>query len=179
MYENRFAYRKRERTYAQGVPMAALVGFVPLAGSRFAPTLLRPGSSAMVTARRQEEPRQIAVEEAGAQATHEGAEANNGAVIQDLIQDLVGKQQALSNLIDQLLAEEEVEGPPGESRGPGPRPLWVQDLARLMALHSQNAARLGRLLRDKRAISGEAADGIAGAISLALDELANEWGIEL
>lgn len=89
---------------------------------------------------------------------------SNGKVIHGLVHDLVAKQQALSALIDRCLSEGS---------------LSVQDLARLMALHSQNASRLGRLLRDKRALSGEAADGIAGAISQALDELSNEWGIEL
>jgi hypothetical protein len=38
---------------------------------------------------------------------------------------------------------------------------------------------VGRLLRDQRALSGEAADGIAGALAQALDELGTEWGIEL
>ena len=101
--------------------------------------------------------------------TDDASAASNGEVIQDLVHDLVAKQQALSTLIDRLLAEE--AGSPGT--------LLMQDLARLMALHSQNASRLGRLLRDKRALSGEAADGIAGAISQALDELSTEWGIDL
>ncbi len=102
--------------------------------------------------------------------------ARNGEVIRDLVDDLVAKQQALSKLIDHYLAGE--DQPPGEgTAGEGTLPL--QDLLRLMALHSQNASRLGRLFRDKRALSGEAADGLAGAISQALDELSNEWGIEL
>ena len=49
----------------------------------------------------------------------------------------------------------------------------------LFALHGLNASRLGRLLRDQRALSGEAADGIAGAIAQALDELSSELGAEL
>ena len=105
----------------------------------------------------------------GPEADDASAASSNGEVIQDLVHDLVAKQQALSVLIDGLLAE--------EAQSPGT--LLVQDLARLMALHSQNASRLGRLLRDKRALSGEAADGLAGAIGQALDELSTEWGIDL
>ena len=105
----------------------------------------------------------------GLEADDASTAARNGEVIQDLVGDLMAKQQALSTLIDRLLAE--------EARSPGT--LSMQDLARLMALHSQNASRLGRLLRDKRALSGEAADGFAGAIGQALDELSTEWGIDL
>ncbi len=36
-------------------------------------------------------------------------------------------------------------------------------------------SRLGRLLRDRRALSGDAADGISDAIAKALDELGSEW----
>lgn len=50
---------------------------------------------------------------------------------------------------------------------------------RLFSILSQNASRLGRLLRDRRAISGEAAEGITSAIAQALDELSTELGLEL
>jgi hypothetical protein len=53
------------------------------------------------------------------------------------------------------------------------------DYARLAALSLAGARTVARLLRDKRALSGEAADGIAGAISQAIDELSTEWGIPL
>ncbi len=55
----------------------------------------------------------------------------------------------------------------------------VDKLVPVFVLHGQNASRLGRLLRDKRALSGEAADGIAGAIAQALDELSTEFGVKL
>ena len=57
--------------------------------------------------------------------------------------------------------------------------LTVDGLVNLLRIHGQNASRLGRLLRDKRALSGEAADGISAAISQALDELSTELGIDL
>jgi hypothetical protein len=49
-------------------------------------------------------------------------------------------------------------------------------LVKVFAQHAQSASRLGRLLRDRRALSGEAADGFVGALGLALDELAGLWG---
>jgi len=52
----------------------------------------------------------------------------------------------------------------------------IDVLARLLQLHAQTASRLGRLLRDQRALSGEAADGISAAIAQALDELSTELG---
>jgi hypothetical protein len=58
-------------------------------------------------------------------------------------------------------------------------PLSIDDLHKLTSLALQAARTIARLLRDKRAISGEAADGIAGAIGQALDELANQWGLEI
>jgi len=86
--------------------------------------------------------------------------------IADVIGDLAAKQQALSDHIDDHLADTDIV------------PNLV-NLVKLFALHGQNASRLGRLLRDQRALSGEAADGIAGAIAQALDELSTELGTDL
>lgn len=84
--------------------------------------------------------------------------------ILDVIADLAAKQLCLSRYIDECLAA-------GDTA--------VPDLTRLLALHSQNAARLGRLLRDKRALLPDADDERTAAISQALDELSEEWGVEL
>jgi hypothetical protein len=59
------------------------------------------------------------------------------------------------------------------------RALTPTDYARLTGLALQATRTIARLLRDQRALTGEAADGIAGAIAQALDELSTEWGIEL
>lgn len=83
--------------------------------------------------------------------------------IADVIDDLAQTQAILSALI-----EEHIEGEPD-----------LDALVTLLRLHGQNASRLGRLLRDQRALSGEAADGIAGAIAQALDELGSELGVDL
>jgi hypothetical protein len=55
----------------------------------------------------------------------------------------------------------------------------IGDVARLFALHGQNASRLGRLLRDQQALSGDSADVLLEAIGHALDELSAELGIQL
>ena len=80
-----------------------------------------------------------------------------------IIDDLHAKQATISAFIDKHMHTE----------------TDIEDLVRLLQLHGQNASRLGRLLRDQRALSGEAADGIAGAIGAALDELSTQMGIEL
>jgi hypothetical protein len=82
--------------------------------------------------------------------------------IADIIADLAEKQENLSNYIGKHLGE-----------------MQVDDLKSLLKIHASTASRLGRLLRDQRALSGEAADGISAAFALALDELATEFGIPL
>jgi hypothetical protein len=57
--------------------------------------------------------------------------------------------------------------------------LTTQEYARLATLALAGARTVARLLRDQRALSGEAADGIAGAIAQALDELGTELGLDL
>ena len=57
--------------------------------------------------------------------------------------------------------------------------LETDELTNLAKLTLAGTRTVARLLRDQRALSGEAADGIAGAIAQALDELGTEWGIEL
>lgn len=57
--------------------------------------------------------------------------------------------------------------------------LVAEEYAKLAALIFTGANTVARLLRARRALTGEAADGISGAIAQALDELANEWGVEL
>lgn len=81
-----------------------------------------------------------------------------------IIQDLAGKQHALSDYIQAQLKSANAD---------------IAALTDLFSLHAQTASRLGRLLRDQRALSGKAADGLAGAIGQALDELSSEMGIEL
>ena len=82
-----------------------------------------------------------------------------------IILDLAAKQAQLSAMIDHCL--QDINGHD------------LRDIARLMALHAQTASRLGRLLRDQDALSGNTADQLQEAINFALDELSEEWGVEL
>ena len=81
--------------------------------------------------------------------------------IDDVITDALDKQGRLSAILDNTA---DIDG---------------ADLAKLLAIHGQNASRLGRLLRDKRALSGESADSLLTALGTALDEIATELGITL
>jgi hypothetical protein len=82
--------------------------------------------------------------------------------IDDVIADALRKHERLSAYIEEHAAEFDPDV-----------------LARLLALHGQNATRLGRLLRDKRALSGKAADSLLDALGKALDELSTELGVKL
>ncbi len=85
--------------------------------------------------------------------------------ISDVILDLATKQAQLSQLIDACFAQLD--------------PRTIPDLARLLALHGQNASRIGRLLRDRKALSSETADELTDAINAALDEIGGQWQIDL
>lgn len=53
------------------------------------------------------------------------------------------------------------------------------DFRNYITLLLQATRTIARLLRDKRALTGEAADGISAAIAQALDELGTELGLPL
>lgn len=75
-----------------------------------------------------------------------------------LSRNLLVLQQTIDDLVNEATPEQMLH--------------WLQ-------LQGQNLSRFSRMLRDKRALSGEAADGIAGAIAQALDELSTELGTKL
>lgn len=54
--------------------------------------------------------------------------------------------------------------------------LGLQELAFIAPMMLDTTRTVAHLLRDQRALSGETAEGISGAIGQALDELAVEWG---
>jgi hypothetical protein len=82
--------------------------------------------------------------------------------IETVILDLCIKQARLSRYIEVHMED-----------------LRADKLARFLRLHGQNASRLGRLLRDRRALGYGTDDGISGAIAQALDELHSELGTDL
>lgn len=92
--------------------------------------------------------------------THGFYSTNPAAVnVDQIIAGLVNKLHRLDQLIDQNQT--------------------VQDLTSLISLYAQATSRLSRLLRDRRALSGEAASGVIDAIAAALDELGTIWGLDL
>lgn len=87
------------------------------------------------------------------------------AAIQASIDEVVGGLAVWQRYIGEQLTHVAAGGePPSED--------WI----RLVELYSLTAGRLGRLMRDRRALQGEAADGLVGAIAQALDELRTEMG---
>jgi hypothetical protein len=85
--------------------------------------------------------------------------------INGIIADLAAKQAQLSAMIDQLLLRADDTG--------------IADLVKLFSLHGQNASRLGRLLRDRLVLSADTANSFDKIMHQALDELSQEWGIDL
>lgn len=57
--------------------------------------------------------------------------------------------------------------------------ISIPEVVKIAALVFRGTRAVTALLRDEKALSGEAADGIAGAIGRALDELSVELGLEL
>lgn len=78
------------------------------------------------------------------------------------IDDLDRRIRQLSDYIDHHLAD-----------------LAPEDFTRLAALQGQLSSRLGRLMRDRIQIDGQGGDELTEAINKALDELSQEWDIEL
>ncbi len=75
--------------------------------------------------------------------------------LNEIIGDLKERIAQMAAMIDRLTESKSKEGL----------------LVKVFAQHAESASRLGRLLRDRRALSGAAADGFAGAVAQALDEV--------
>ena len=79
--------------------------------------------------------------------------------IDDLIDDLMAKQSRLSALLDHVMD--------------------VREAMMLVSLHSQNAARLGKLMLNKKALQKDARDEFEEAFNEVLDGLVEELGLSL
>ena len=84
--------------------------------------------------------------------------------IEGVIEDLAEKQAALSEYLATNLQNPKTD---------------ITTLANIFTIHAQNASRLGRLLSQQHALSGDMADGLAGAIGQALDELSLILDVQL
>ena len=85
--------------------------------------------------------------------------AKEFTTIDDLIDDLMAKQARLSALLDRVMD--------------------VREAMMLVSLHSQNAARLGKLMLDKKALQKDARDEFEEAYNKVLDGLVEELGLSL
>jgi hypothetical protein len=79
--------------------------------------------------------------------------------IDDLIDDLMEKQARLSALLDRIMD--------------------VREAMMLVSLHSQNAARLGKLMLNKKALQKDAEDPFQQVLNEVLDELTEELDLRL
>ena len=79
--------------------------------------------------------------------------------IDDLIDDLMAKQARLSALLERVVD--------------------VREAMMLVSLHSQNAARLGKLMLNKKALQKDARDEFEEAFQEVLEELTEELGLGL
>jgi hypothetical protein len=84
--------------------------------------------------------------------------------IETVIDMLYQKQLALDAYIDDFLRTDQPS---------------IRQLTHLLKILGQNASRLGRLLRDRRALGGDAANGLSGALAQAWEELSTELGTDL
>ncbi len=105
-----------------------------------------------------------AAEDAPVRAQLTALEASLEASIGEVVTGLLEWQRYVAG----VLAEMAQGGEP-------PSPRFVQ----VLELYSRNAGRLGRLLRDQRALDGQAGDGYSRALDRALDELRDELGWEV
>jgi uncharacterized protein YjcR len=88
--------------------------------------------------------------------------------------DAVTIEQAIAGLVDKMTR---IDGLIEAATANGSQPH--DRVIRLFEIYTKASSRLSRLLRDKRDLSGEADDSINEAIAAALDELSEEWGIDL
>jgi len=75
------------------------------------------------------------------------------------IDDLMEKQARLSALLDRVMD--------------------IREAMMLVSLHSQNAARLGKLMLNKKALEKDAEDPFQQALNEVLDELVEELDLKL
>jgi len=91
--------------------------------------------------------------------THGAYSSSKLTGIDDVVDDLMRKQENLSLYISERIGEMDSE-----------------ELVKLLSLSAQNASRLGRLLRDQQTLGGSMADGLLQAVNMLMDDI-NAAGI--
>jgi len=94
---------------------------------------------------------------------------DRSGTLDQIIRDLHRRLSQLSAYIDRRMADVDH----------GTDVLPVDVYAHLVSLQGQLSSRLGRLMRDRKQIAGDAADELTQAINAALDDISAEWGIDL
>ena len=85
-------------------------------------------------------------------------------VLDGIIKDLFAKYKILSEYIDTLLQEDNLD---------------IKAFLRVFPTYGRMATCLGKLLRDKQTLSGKPSPALNDAINQALDELSAKFGTEL
>jgi hypothetical protein len=106
---------------------------------------------------------------AGQPAAKRGFYSRDPAAV-DIEEAIAGMVDKMQRLDEMIISYEQVAAASGRTNG---------YLVKLLALYGRYSTRLMQMLRARRALSGEAADGFASAIAQALDELGSEWGTDL
>ena len=88
---------------------------------------------------------------------------NSLEILDEVIIELRQRMVQASELIDRMEWDDEKE----------------TALIKLLALHAQSASRVGGLLRDRRAISGDAADSLMALAAQIIDEVGTDLGWQL
>lgn len=88
--------------------------------------------------------------------------------------ELVTIGQAIAGLVDKMARLDRVIADlAAEAHEADPR------VVKAIEVYTQSSSRLSRLLRDRRALTGDSGDDIPAAIARALEELGDEWGVDL
>lgn len=98
----------------------------------------------------------------GGQELSDGQALSAGRALSAAIADLQRRLRQLSRYIDDNLND-----------------LDADTFVRLANLQGQLTSRLGRLMRDRQQVAGDAGDELTAAINDALDEISEEWGLDL
>ena len=91
-----------------------------------------------------------------------GLYAKSGRKVESLDDAIGGLQEKLGNLLALMDVSADAE-----------------DMLKVFGLYAQGTSRLGRLLRDKRALDGDSTDSLFEMLGRAIEEVKTELGVDL
>lgn len=86
------------------------------------------------------------------------------AFLDEIIQDMFIKWKWLSAYLDTLLENDNPD---------------TKTLMRVLRIYTQIIGRFGRILRDRKALAPPASDALQEVLNQAMNELSEEWGLQL